>query len=87
MDRTTFAIITFANSHLVLKGEKALEQEDIKVIPLPSEIATGCGLCIMCSLNKLRDITTFLKTSDIQYKKTYKVTKNGLNKQIEEINL
>ncbi len=85
MDRTTFALITFANSHLVLKAEKTLENEDIKVIPLPSEISAGCGLSIMCSLENVQNLTNILTQNQIVYKTVYKVSKNGLKKEIEEL--
>ncbi len=87
MDKSTFALITFANSHLVLKAEKSLENEnmDIKVIPLPSEISAGCGLSIMCDLDKISNNTEILDKNEIQYKKIYKVTKNGLQKTIDEL--
>ncbi len=87
MNKSTFALITFANSHLVLKGEKALENEsmDIKVIPLPSEISAGCGLSIMCDINLVKNHTDILDKNNIQYKKIYKVVKNGLDKTITEL--
>ncbi len=87
MDKSTFALLTFANSHLVLKAEKSLESEnmDIKVIPLPSEISAGCGLSIMCDLDVISTCTKILDTNEIQYKKIYKVLKNGLQKTITEL--
>lgn len=87
METDIFALITFANSHLVLKAEKTLEQanQEIRVIPLPSEISTGCGLSIKCNINKLEEIINILSHNDIPLKKCYKITKNGLNKQIKEL--
>ncbi len=87
MDKSTFALITFANSHLVLKAEKSLESEnmDIKVIPLPTEISAGCGLSIICDLDKISDSTNILDKNEIQYKKIYKVIKNGLQKTVTEL--
>lgn len=89
METNISAIITFANSHLVLKAEKTLElaQKKIRVIPLPSEISSGCGLCIMCDINKLDSMLTVLKKEDIAFKNLYKLTKNGLDKNIEEIKI
>lgn len=87
METNIFALITFANSHLVLKAEKTLEQanQEIRVIPLPSEISSGCGLSIMCDINELDKMLIILKTENIAFKHCYKVMKNGLNKQIDEI--
>ncbi len=87
MNKTTFALFTFANSHLVLKAEKTLENQDIKVIPLPSEISTGCGLSIMCDLDNVENIISILSNTEVPYKKVYKVAKDGLQKHIEEINI
>ncbi len=86
MNKTTFALFTFSNSHLVLKAEKTLENEDIKVIPLPSEISTGCGLSIICDLDNVQNLISILSAQEVPFKKVYKVTKDGLKKQIEEIN-
>lgn len=87
MDKSIFALITFANSHLVLKAEKELENAnmDIKVIPLPTEISAGCGLSIMCNLNTINDYTDVLDKTKVQYKKIYKIEKNGLSKKITQI--
>ncbi len=87
MNKTTFALFTFSNSHLVLKAEKTLEKEDIKVIPLPSEISSGCGLSIICDMDNINNIITILSNADLPYKKVYKVTKDGLKKHVEEISL
>lgn len=85
MDRDNYAIITFPNSHLVLKGEKALEKEDVKIIPLPSQISAGCGLCVMCDTDNIFNMTKILDDKNILYRKLYKVTKVGLDKKITEI--
>lgn len=89
METNIFALITFANSHLVLKAEKTLEESNqkIKVIPLPTEISTGCGISIMCDMKDLQNITYILNKNNIAFKKTYKVIKNGLDKKINEINI
>lgn len=80
-----FAIITFPNSHLVLKSEKILKNENVKVIPLPSQISAGCGLCIMCENVDIFKMTNILDDNKIIYRKLYKITKNGLDKKIVEI--
>ncbi len=85
MDRTTYALLTFANSHLVLKAEKTLENEDIKVVPLPSEISKGCGISIMCEINNLENIVNILNKNKLIFMKAYQITKNGLSKTIEEL--
>ncbi len=82
----SFALFTFANSHLVLKAEKTLENEDIRVLPLPTEISSGCGITIICELDNIKNIINILETNEIPYKKLYKVTKEGIKKTIEEIN-
>ncbi len=86
MNKSTFALFTFANSHLVLKSEKALENEDIRVIPLPTEISSGCGLSIKCELDNKENIINILNNNSIPFKKVYKITKEGIKKTIAEIN-
>ncbi len=86
MDKTTFALFTFANSHLVLKSEKVLETENIRVIPLPTEISSGCGLSIRCELDNKDNIINILNNYSIPFKKVYKITKEGIKKTITELN-
>lgn len=85
MNTEDFAIITFPNAHLVLKSEKLLKDLDIEVIPLPSQISSGCGLCIMCDVEEIFKMTNILDNNKVIYRKLYKVSKNGLNKHIVEI--
>lgn len=41
-------VFTFSSTHKVITGERALLDKGIKVevIPLPSGIGAGCGLCL-----------------------------------------
>ncbi len=82
----SFALFTFANSHLVLKAEKTLEHENIRVLPLPTEISSGCGITITCELDNIKNVINILSSSDIPHKKVYKITKEGIKKTVEEIN-
>ncbi len=87
MVKNIFGLFTFENSHLVLRAEKILELEnvDIRVIPLPTEISAGCGLAIRCDLDNVNTILKTLECSDISYKGVYKVVRDGLDKEIMEI--
>ncbi len=87
MISNVYALFTFMNSHLVLKAEKTLELENknIKVIPLPTEISEGCGLSIMCSVDDINSISEILNKNSVPYKKLYSVTKTGLKKEITEM--
>ncbi|MFV0399135.1 MAG: DUF3343 domain-containing protein [Oscillospiraceae bacterium] len=44
----TELIYTFSNTHYSISAEKALLEADVpvKVMPLPSAIRAGCGLCL-----------------------------------------
>ncbi len=82
MNRDEFILITFPNSHTVLQSEDLLEDEDIKVIPLPAEVSSGCGLAIICDINNTSNIVNILKSSNVKYNEIYKVKKNGMKKNI-----
>ncbi len=87
MNRENFALITFPNSHTVLQSEDLLEDEDIKVIPLPVEVSSGCGLAIICDLDNIYNIINILSSCNVKYSGLYKVNKDGLKKHIEPLSL
>ncbi len=85
MDRKNFVLITFENTMNALKGEKILENDNIRVIPIPSEISSGCGLSIMVSKDNYIEMVNKLKDNNCNYEKIYTVKKSGIKKIINEI--
>lgn len=45
--RTKKIVITFENTHTAIKMEKYCKENNLpgRIIPLPGEISSGCGLC------------------------------------------
>jgi len=73
-------IITFENTSLAMKAEKALlaESLDIGVLPLPSQISAGCGICLRVKQDDINEACDVLKDKNIiQAKIFFRISKNG----------
>ena len=49
-------IISFQNTNYAMKAERLLLDENLCVVvmPLPSQISAGCGLCLRVSQNEIK---------------------------------
>lgn len=47
-EKTNYTILTFANTHMVLKAEKLLLSRgvNLEIIPTPKDISSDCGMAI-----------------------------------------
>lgn len=52
-DKKTYAVVLFKAVSYALKAEKILKQEDLpnKLIPVPKQISSDCGVCLRFEQN------------------------------------
>ncbi len=60
-------LITFKNTNQAIKAEKCLEERDLKVtvLPLPSKIRAGCGICLKLRAEDIEPALSALAVNDI----------------------
>ncbi len=70
--------ITFPGVTLVLQAEKYLAQigEEFLIVPIPREIGTDCGMCIMCAPEKADRIINLLTQAGVTYDSIYTLKKH-----------
>lgn len=63
-----FLIITFSSTHHALKAEKILKKADIpaKVIPVPRDISSDCGVALRFEKQFEDDVKTELNVENIE---------------------
>ena len=83
----TFLLLAADSTHLIIKSEKLLKENEIecRIIPLPSDVKATCGLSIRLELEYKERADEILKSNGIELEK-YSVIKKGLKKHIEKIN-
>lgn len=61
-------ILTFENIRQVIKADQLLKQQGIwaKIIPVPEQISSECGMCIETDDEKLPDIKGILNDFRVQ---------------------
>lgn len=66
-------VFTFSSTHKVITGEKALLDKGIKVdvIPLPSGIGAGCGLCLQIGRSEFEAAQALLLQSKSEPQSAY----------------
>lgn len=74
-------LFVFENTHDAIAGEQALLSANIlaTVVPLPSAIGSGCGICLRVSKNEMDQSLWTLKQHEIP-SKTYEIIENGRKK-------
>ena len=60
-------VITFKNTNLAIKSEQCLLEQNISVgvLPLPSQISAGCGICLRISRDEIRAALKVLAVNNI----------------------
>lgn len=68
-DGTSYGLILFDSVHHALKAEKILKNKDIifKLIPVPKEISSDCGVCLRFLLEDRASIEDAL-ADKVQYR-------------------
>ena len=69
MDRT---ILTFESVRLVIKADKILQTNHIicKIIPVPEDISSECGMCIETNIGNHQMIQELLNNHQIKHQIT-----------------
>ena len=77
-----FLLLAADSTHLIMKTEKVLleNQLDVRVIPLPTELHSSCGLSVKCELKDLEKIKSLLNKNEIEVS-FYKGHKIGFKKE------
>ncbi|MGL4425894.1 MAG: DUF3343 domain-containing protein [Cetobacterium sp.] len=67
MNIEKFLVITIDSTHLVMKIEKFLFENNISVqiIPLPSELKSSCGFSIKAKIENIENIVSLLEQNNI----------------------
>ncbi|MCL2234836.1 MAG: DUF3343 domain-containing protein [Defluviitaleaceae bacterium] len=60
-------IITFTNTSFAIKAEKTLLAQELQVgvLPLPSQISAGCGICLRIKPEEIRPAVGFLESVNV----------------------
>ncbi|MDX8335547.1 MULTISPECIES: DUF3343 domain-containing protein [Cetobacterium] len=90
MSTEKFLVITIDSTHLVMKVEKFLidNEVDVRIIPLPGELKASCGLSLKASIKDAHKILELLKSNNIDEKlySFYLCEKNGFKKNFSTFN-
>ena len=73
-------IITFKNTNLAIKAEQCLLEQklQVSVLPLPSQIRAGCGICLRTSENEIKPaLEAFAKNNINEIVLYSRVTENN----------
>lgn len=68
-------IITFANTHQAIQGERTLLEAKLAVcvMPMPGSISAGCGLCLRLPFDCLAEAKATLQTQNVEVQAFYRV--------------
>jgi len=74
-----YYLIAFDGTHAALKAEATFKEMDVKVkvIPLPSVIAAGCGFAIKVMPRELGEVESCLKQYAFEWSGLYTLVKVG----------
>lgn len=69
-------VITFDTTNHAIEGESVVLEQgfSLAVMPLPSVIGAGCGICLRCSPQDITAITQTLTTNGVVWSGLYKRT-------------
>jgi len=82
-----FNLISFESTHMAIKSEKLLKEVDldIRIIPVPREITSSCGLSLRINPKDYEESRAILDKNKIEMSGCYLVKKIGLKKEILDI--
>ena len=90
MNSENFLVITIDSTHLVMKVEKLLIDNniDVRIIPLPGELKASCGLSLKAKIEDANEILKLLIDNNIDKNiyNFYLCEKNGFKKNFSTFN-
>ncbi|WP_315110957.1 DUF3343 domain-containing protein [Clostridium intestinale] len=83
MDVEIFSLITFDSTHSAIRAEKELMNDiNVRIIPVPREISSGCGLSLKLDTNNIDKAREILISKNIKTSGYYFIKKIGLSKEV-----
>ena len=75
-------VLTFKNTNFAIKSEQYLLMKNlhVSVIPLPSDISAGCGICLRLSDDEIETAVSILRENGIEFN-LYRKQGDGSRKQ------
>ena len=82
-----FNLISFESTHMAIKSEKLLKEVnlDIRIIPVPREITSSCGLALRINPIDYKKIREILDKNKIEFSGCYLIKKIGFKKEVLDI--
>lgn len=82
-----FNLISFESTHMAIKSEKLLKEInlDIRIIPVPREITSSCGLSLRINPLDYKEAKEILDKNKIEFSGCYLIKKTGFKKEILDI--
>jgi len=73
MEKSPYIVITFPSTHQALKLESGAKSSglDLKLIPVPREISSSCGIAAKIGQNEPENIELFMEEQGIEYDGIY----------------
>lgn len=64
-----FSVVLFYSTSAAIRAEKLIQGAGLKVklIPVPRNLSSDCGICLRFDNNDIEEIRTILKTQEIEY--------------------
>ena len=80
-----YYLIVFEGTHAALSAESFFKKMNVRVklIPLPSFIAAGCGFSIKVLPNEVKRVEALLERPELEWSKLYKIVKVGGDQLVE----
>lgn len=79
-----YYVFTFYSTHLALEFEKKLKNNDLKIklIPVPRQISSSCGLAGRVKKEDLGEIKNYCEENQFEYDNIYQIFSEQDPKQI-----
>ncbi len=74
MNKKDFCAITFPSTHLALRWETLAKKEnlEVKIIPVPRQISSSCGLAGKFACGELEKVLRFCTEKTIDFENIYR---------------
>ena len=68
MDKLMYGVVLFNSTQAAIKAEKILKREEIKVklIPVPRQFSSDCGICLRFDFALVAGITSILAENRVE---------------------